>query len=39
VTNISNINATDYTKYSGGYYQFEEDKAKQAERGIWKQDD
>jgi len=28
--------ATDYLKYSGGYYQFEEAKAKEEGRGIWK---
>jgi len=31
--------AKDFTKYSGGYYQFEEDKAKESGRGIWKKYD
>lgn len=28
--------ARDYTKYSGGYYKQEQDKAKSEKRGIWK---
>ena len=28
--------AKDYHKYSGGYYQYEQDLAKQEGRGIWK---
>lgn len=28
--------ATDYKKYSGGYYQFEQKEAKDMQRGIWK---
>jgi endonuclease YncB( thermonuclease family) len=29
--------ARDYSKYSGDYYQYEEDAAKEAGRGIWEE--